>query len=556
MTSTFNLQLSSKTGWLKKQGGLVKSWTSRWFALKGDQLYYFRKDDEVSLLGVIPLAGNKVVENPHNLDEPQNGKFFFEIIASNDPYLLLASSEDERKKWVKSLISVMFSRLGGAVFGQSLDTTMKYQKKSSSSKVPVIVEKCVNHLMKHGLDHEGIFRLTGSVKSIRTTKFAFDTCEDIDFERDDIDNNTIASLLKLYFKELPEPIIPFNLYEHFMTIGLKIQHGDPEQGMDLLRKLLDKIDPNKYNLLMYICDFLSKVAKRSSVNKMTPNNLALVFGPNILRGDDDHPLLLMSTADLTIQTVLILIERAADAFPNGFKSTSEAKSMKNVMNFDTVYDTPPGSSAPNSPILLDDGRSSNDQLKPPMNPTSPGRVDIANNNYVEFHKREESEEETIPVARPRTKYKSTCCDPGVELRRTSTRRPRVFKSVDDEAEKATKNSSILFSEVLVNCEDDGSKLTDGLDFSDLDKFEDVEKLKAQIKLERRAHADAVARMKTIADDRVKKVEETYKRKLHAMGVKLEEERGATAQSVHRLVALQAELLAYRMKFGNLEDHED
>ena len=72
-------QTSSMCGWLKKQGGIVKSWHTRWFTIKGDQIYYFATDDETKPpLGTIFLPGNKVTEVPLNPNEPD--KFLFEIV--------------------------------------------------------------------------------------------------------------------------------------------------------------------------------------------------------------------------------------------------------------------------------------------------------------------------------------------------------------------------------------------------------------------------------------------------------------------------------------------
>ncbi|XP_019479619.1 PREDICTED: rho GTPase-activating protein 24-like [Hipposideros armiger] len=67
-----------KCGWLRKQGGFVKTWHTRWFVLKGDQLYYFKDEEETKPLGTIFLPGNKVLEHPCNEESP--GKFLFEVV--------------------------------------------------------------------------------------------------------------------------------------------------------------------------------------------------------------------------------------------------------------------------------------------------------------------------------------------------------------------------------------------------------------------------------------------------------------------------------------------
>nr|XP_035921034.1 rho GTPase-activating protein 24-like isoform X2 [Halichoerus grypus]XP_035921035.1 rho GTPase-activating protein 24-like isoform X2 [Halichoerus grypus]XP_035921036.1 rho GTPase-activating protein 24-like isoform X2 [Halichoerus grypus]XP_035921038.1 rho GTPase-activating protein 24-like isoform X2 [Halichoerus grypus]XP_035921039.1 rho GTPase-activating protein 24-like isoform X2 [Halichoerus grypus] len=72
-----------KCGWLRKQGGFVKTWHTRWFVLKGDQLYYFKDEDETKPLGTIFLPGNKVLEHPCNEESP--GKFLFEVVPVEYP---------------------------------------------------------------------------------------------------------------------------------------------------------------------------------------------------------------------------------------------------------------------------------------------------------------------------------------------------------------------------------------------------------------------------------------------------------------------------------------
>ncbi|KAI7795696.1 putative rho GTPase-activating protein 24-like [Triplophysa rosa] len=67
-----------RCGWLRKQGGFVKTWHTRWFVLRGDQLYYYKDEDETKALGTISLPGNRVTEHPSSGDE--GGKFLFEVI--------------------------------------------------------------------------------------------------------------------------------------------------------------------------------------------------------------------------------------------------------------------------------------------------------------------------------------------------------------------------------------------------------------------------------------------------------------------------------------------
>ena len=68
---------SHMTGWLRKQGGVVKSWHRRWFVLHGDMLTYYNNPSDYKKLGEFLLPGNIITEHPHNPQEPD--KFLFEI---------------------------------------------------------------------------------------------------------------------------------------------------------------------------------------------------------------------------------------------------------------------------------------------------------------------------------------------------------------------------------------------------------------------------------------------------------------------------------------------
>ncbi|KAJ7986807.1 hypothetical protein DPEC_G00332210 [Dallia pectoralis] len=68
-----------RCGWLRKQGGFVKTWHTRWFVLRGEQLHYYKDEEETKALGTIILPGNRVTEHPSNGEE--GGKYLFEVVA-------------------------------------------------------------------------------------------------------------------------------------------------------------------------------------------------------------------------------------------------------------------------------------------------------------------------------------------------------------------------------------------------------------------------------------------------------------------------------------------
>ncbi|XP_030624630.1 rho GTPase-activating protein 24 isoform X2 [Chanos chanos] len=134
------------------------------------------------------------------------------------------------------------------------------------------------------------------------------------FWRSNTDVHTVASLLKLYLRELPEPVIPFSKYEDFLACT-KLLSKDEDAGMKELRRLVESLPPVNYNLLKYICRFLDEVQSYSGVNKMSVQNLATVFGPNILRPKVEDPVTIMEGTVLVQQLMAVLIGKHDVLFP-------------------------------------------------------------------------------------------------------------------------------------------------------------------------------------------------------------------------------------------------
>ncbi|KAJ3606105.1 hypothetical protein NHX12_028148, partial [Muraenolepis orangiensis] len=96
-----------RCGWLKKQGGFVKTWHTRWFVLRRDQLHYYKDEEESKALGTISLPGNRVTEHATSGDE--GGKFLFEIAPDGikiDCIVLTHSSPEIRRERVKYDVSI------------------------------------------------------------------------------------------------------------------------------------------------------------------------------------------------------------------------------------------------------------------------------------------------------------------------------------------------------------------------------------------------------------------------------------------------------------------
>lgn len=315
-----------RSGWLKKQGGMVRTWHRRWFCLNNDFLFYFAKEDDSRPLGCIFLPGNRVCEVPFNPEDPDKclleisaGKGQTRVTSNHETYLLWAANDEERQKWIKDIRKVMYSSFGGAIFGQSLEETMAFEHKLNR-RLPYIMEQCVHFLTKNGLDVEGIFRLPGRNLLIKELKERFDSAERVVFDIEEVDVHTVASLLKMYLRELPQSVIPAEYYQKFMNIALRFQSAqtpeDKQKAIFDLRESLPDIPTDNFHILSFLCKFLALVSRNSEVNKMTVLNIATVFGPNIIRNvsEADSAELLMATADITQQLVFMMIEYEKEVF--------------------------------------------------------------------------------------------------------------------------------------------------------------------------------------------------------------------------------------------------
>uniref|UniRef100_A0A8C2DTC6 Family with sequence similarity 13 member A n=1 Tax=Cyprinus carpio TaxID=7962 RepID=A0A8C2DTC6_CYPCA len=137
--------------------------------------------------------------------------------------------------------------------------------------VPVVVRSMVEYLEKHGLRLEGLFRVNGSVRTVDNLRQRFDGGEEVDLHQD-ADTCAVASLLKQFFRDLPEGLIHPSIHSPLIQLY---------QGESDLRELLLQLPDIHYSLLHYLCHFLSQVEQEHAHNRMTATNLATVFGPNV-----------------------------------------------------------------------------------------------------------------------------------------------------------------------------------------------------------------------------------------------------------------------------------
>ncbi|XP_061905665.1 rho GTPase-activating protein 25 isoform X1 [Entelurus aequoreus] len=306
-----------KAGWLKKQQrSLVKNWQQRYFVLRGSTLTYHKDDRETAILGFIQLQFSKINELPANSDD--NGKCIFEIVPGTNGekerchYVFMANSQTDMVEWVRTLRKVVGVPSGG-VFGKSLTDTVTYEKRFGCHMVPILVQKCVEYIREHGLNEEGIFRLPGQDNSVKQFRDAFDAGERPSFPSE-TDVHTVASLLKLYLRELPEPAIPWTQYQDFLDCT-NLLDSNKTKGQEKLEEQISLLPRVNYNLLSYVCRFLFEVQLNSKVNKMSVENLATVMGINLLKPQIQDPFSVMEATPHIHKLMTVMIRQHETLFP-------------------------------------------------------------------------------------------------------------------------------------------------------------------------------------------------------------------------------------------------
>ncbi|XP_051942344.1 inactive Rho GTPase-activating protein 11B-like isoform X2 [Hippocampus zosterae] len=140
-----------------------------------------------------------------------------------------------------------------------------------------LVDACMN-LLEH-VDTEGLFRVSGSLAHLKTLQKKLDSGEECLSACRPCD---VAGLVKKFFKELPEPVLPTKMQEAF----LKAQHLPTKEDRTCATMLLSCVLPDaSQSVMRHISEFLLKVSKRSAKNKMDCANLSLVLAPTLLQSE-------------------------------------------------------------------------------------------------------------------------------------------------------------------------------------------------------------------------------------------------------------------------------
>ncbi|XP_033918877.1 SH3 domain-binding protein 1 isoform X2 [Melopsittacus undulatus] len=197
-------------------------------------------------------------------------------------------------------------------YGVPLETHLK----SLGREIALPIEACVMMLLASGMREEGLFRLAAGASVLRKLKSSLASGSNT-LEEFYSDPHAVAGALKSYLRELPQPLMTFELYDEWLQVAsLK----DDESRIQSLRDTCSRLPHESYNNLRYLIKFLAKLAEHQEVNKMTPSNIAIVLGPNLLWSQqstgDPMQLDLASVSSIQVVSVVeALIQNADTLFP-------------------------------------------------------------------------------------------------------------------------------------------------------------------------------------------------------------------------------------------------
>ncbi|KAM6065928.1 rho GTPase-activating protein 29 isoform 3-T3 [Chlamydotis macqueenii] len=216
--------------------------------------------------------------------------------------------------------------------------------------IPFIIKKCTSEIESRALNVKGIYRVNGAKSRVEKLCQAFENGKDL-VELSELYAHDISNVLKLYLRQLPEPLILFRLYNEFIGLAKESQNVNEEldakqaspkskkrQSICIelnriiikIKDLLKQLPVPNYNTLQYLIGHLHRVTEQSDENKMSASNLGIIFGPTLIRPrQTDATVSLSSLVDYpyqarVVELLITYYEKIFDVSLKALPSTSQS----------------------------------------------------------------------------------------------------------------------------------------------------------------------------------------------------------------------------------------
>ncbi|KAM7180047.1 rho GTPase-activating protein 31 [Macrochelys suwanniensis] len=228
---------------------------------------------------------------------------------------------------------------------------------SSGQDVPYVLRSCAEFIETHGIV-DGIYRLSGVTSNIQKLRqeFGSDQCPDLTREVYLQDIHCVGSLCKLYFRELPNPLLTYELYKKFTEA---LSRCPEEEQLVRIQNVIQELPPSHYRTLEYLIKHLTHLASFSNMTNMHTRNLALVWAPNLLRSKEIEAVGCNGDAAfLEVRVQQLVIEFILNHVDQIFSNNITTSSMENDEHMPIVKSlTLPSASLPMKLVSLEEAQA-------------------------------------------------------------------------------------------------------------------------------------------------------------------------------------------------------
>uniref|UniRef100_A0AAY4BL70 Rho GTPase-activating protein 17 n=1 Tax=Denticeps clupeoides TaxID=299321 RepID=A0AAY4BL70_9TELE len=228
--------------------------------------------------------------------------------------MLLEAQAEYHKRSLASIESVLpsiRSQQDSWAEKPSFGTALEDHLKRSGREIALPIEACVMMLLETGMKEEGLFRIAAGASKLKKLKAALD-CSTAQLEEFYSDPHAVAGALKSYLRELPEPLMTFQLYDEWIHAS---NISDVDKRLQALWTTCEHLPKSNKANFRYLIKFLAKLAHESEANKMTPSNIAIILGPNLLWAKAEGSLAEMAaTTSVHVVSIIELVIQHADWF--------------------------------------------------------------------------------------------------------------------------------------------------------------------------------------------------------------------------------------------------
>uniref|UniRef100_A0A8B9EHY2 SLIT-ROBO Rho GTPase activating protein 3 n=1 Tax=Anser cygnoides TaxID=8845 RepID=A0A8B9EHY2_ANSCY len=178
------------------------------------------------------------------------------------------------------------------------------RNQDSGQAIPLVVESCIRYINLYGLQQQGIFRVPGSQVEVNDIKNSFERGEDpLADDQNERDINSVAGVLKLYFRGLENPLFP---KERFQDLISTIKIENPTERVHQIQQIIITLPRAVIVVMRYLFAFLNHLSQYSDENMMDPYNLAICFGPTLMHiPDGQDPVSCQAHVNEVIKTIII-----------------------------------------------------------------------------------------------------------------------------------------------------------------------------------------------------------------------------------------------------------